>query len=102
MVSLEDVPAAKKSLGLKLIGTVAGDDATTSFAIIDNKTSRKQELYHQGEKAGEVLIKRILRNKVIVDDNCRKRLSDLKMEIWVMNQLEDEDEVFEMAFDTEE
>ena len=34
-------------------------------------------------------------------DNYRKRLSDLKLEIWVYNQIEDEDEPFEMAFDTE-
>ncbi|MGB7065807.1 MAG: type II secretion system protein N, partial [Syntrophobacteria bacterium] len=38
-VSLEDIPAAEKSLGLKLVGTVVGDDAATSFAIIDNKTT---------------------------------------------------------------
>jgi hypothetical protein len=69
-VSLEGIPTAEKSLGLKLIGTVAGDDAETSFAIIENKTTRKQELYHEGDKAGDVLIKKILRNKVIVD-SCR-------------------------------
>ena len=66
-ISLEDIPAAGESLGLKLVGTVAGDDAATSFAIIDNKKTRKQELYHEGDKAGDVLIKRILRNRVIID-----------------------------------
>jgi len=66
-VSLEDIPAAGEGLGLKLVGTVAGDDAATSFAIIDNKKTRKQELYHEGDKAGDVLIKRILRNIVIID-----------------------------------
>ena len=79
-VSLEDIPTAEKSLGLKLIGTVAGDDSTMSFAIIDNKTTRKQELYHEGDKAGEVLIKRILRNKVIVDAGRGEELLALELE----------------------
>jgi general secretion pathway protein C len=79
-VSLEDIPAAEKNLGLKLIGTVAGDDAETSFAIIDNKSTRKQELYHEGDKAGEVLIKKILRNKVIVDAGRGEELLALELE----------------------
>jgi len=79
-VSLEDIPNAEKSLGLKLIGTVAGDDPATSFAIIDNKTTRKQELYHEGDKAGDVLIKKILRNKVIVDAGRGEELLALELE----------------------
>ena len=79
-VSVEDIPTAEKSLGLKLIGTVAGDDAETSFAIIDNKKTRKQELYHEGDKAGEVLIKKILRNKVIIDAGRGEELLALELE----------------------
>jgi len=79
-VSLEDVPTADKSLGLKLVGTVAGDDAATSFAIIDNNKTRKQEIYHEGDKAGDVLIKKILRNKVIVDAGKGEELLALELE----------------------
>ena len=79
-VSLEGIPAAEKNLGLKLVGTVAGDDSETSFAIIDNKKTRKQELYHEGDKAGEVLIKRILRNNVIVDAGRGEELLVLELE----------------------
>jgi general secretion pathway protein C len=79
-VSVEDIPPAEKSLGLKLVGTVVGDDAATSFAIIDNKTTRKQELYQEGDKAGEVLIKKILRNKVIVDAGRGEELLALELE----------------------
>jgi type II secretion system protein C len=79
-VSVEDIPTAEKNLGLKLIGTVASDNPATSFAIIDNKTTRKQELYHEGDKAGEVLIKRILRNKVIVDAGRGEELLTLELE----------------------
>jgi len=79
-VSLEGIPAAEKSLGLKLMGTVAGDDAATSFAIIDNETTHKQELYQEGDKAGDVLIKKILRNKVIVDAGRGEELLALELE----------------------
>lgn len=79
-VSLEDIPTAEKSLGLKLMGTVAGDDAATSFAIIDNKTTRRQELYQEGDKAGDVLIRKILRNKVIVDAGRGEELLTLELE----------------------
>jgi general secretion pathway protein C len=79
-VSLEDVPTADETLGLKLVGTVAGDDPETSFAIIDNKNTRKQELYQEGDKAGEVLIKKILRNKVIVDSGKGEELLALELE----------------------
>jgi len=79
-VSVEDVPTADKSLGLKLVGTVAGDDSATSFAIIDNIRTRKQELYHEGDRAGDVLIKKILRNKVIVDAGRGEELLALELE----------------------
>jgi general secretion pathway protein C len=79
-LSVEDIPTAEKGLGLKLVGTVAGDDSATSFAVIDNKKTRKQELYHEGDKAGEVLIKKILRSKVIVDAGKGEELLALELE----------------------
>ena len=62
------------------MGTVAGDDSATSFAIIDNETTRQQELYQEGDKAGDVLIKKILRNKVIVDAGRGEELLALELE----------------------
>jgi general secretion pathway protein C len=62
------------------MGTVAGDDPATSFAIIDNKTTRQQELYQEGDKAGDVLIKKILRNKVIIDAGRGEELLALELE----------------------
>ena len=79
-IPVENFPTADASLGLKLVGTVAGDDPETSFAIIDNKNTRKQELYQEGDKAGEVLIKKILRNKVIVDSGKGEELLALELE----------------------
>jgi len=66
-ISLEKMSLAARDLGLALVGTVVADDPRKSFAIVDNRSSGKQELYREGDRVGHVLIKKILRNKVIVD-----------------------------------
>ena len=48
------------------MGTVVVDDSKRSIAIIDNCKTREQEAYHEGDQANEVLIKKVLRNKVII------------------------------------
>lgn len=66
-ISLEKMSLAARDLGLALVGTVGADDPRKSVAIVDNRSSGKQELYREGDRVGQVLIKKILRNKVIVD-----------------------------------
>lgn len=66
-ISLEKMSFAARDLGLALVGTVVADDPQKSVAIVDNRSSGKQELYHEGDRVGQVLIKKILRNKIIVD-----------------------------------
>lgn len=80
------------------------DDAHKAQKVVSSRIKFKNKINHSWQvRRDNILapVEKIL-NKDIVDENCRKRISDLKMEIWIMNQLEDEDEVFEMAFDTEE
>lgn len=66
-ISSEKIPFAVKDLGLSLVGTVVSDDPRKSVAIIGNRNTQKQEICREGDRLGEVLIKKILRNKVIVD-----------------------------------
>jgi type II secretion system protein C len=65
-VFLEKIALAKKDLGLELVGTVVADDPKLSRAIIDNRNIRKQEAYREGDTAGDVRIKKILRNNVVI------------------------------------
>lgn len=65
--SLEEIAFPGRNLGIRLVGTVVADDPRKSVAIVDNRSSGKQELYREGDEVGQVLIKKILRNKVIVD-----------------------------------
>jgi type II secretion system protein C len=61
------LPLASKSLGLRLVGTVVAQNAERNLAIIEHESSRKQKIYHEGDSAGPVRIKRIERNEVIID-----------------------------------
>ena len=65
-ISLDKIALAKKDLGLELVGTVVADNPFLSRAIIDNSKTREQETYREGDNAGKVKIKRILRNNVII------------------------------------
>jgi general secretion pathway protein C len=65
-ISLEKIALAKKDLGLELVGTVVADDPKLSRAIIDNRKTREQEAYREGDSAGKVKIKKILRNNVVI------------------------------------
>ena len=65
-IALAKLAPAKKGLGLELVGTVVADDPRMSRAIIDNRSIRKQEVYREGENAGKVKIKKILRNNVVI------------------------------------
>jgi len=65
-IALAMLAPAKKGLGLELVGTVVADDPRLSRAIIDNRSIRKQEAYREGDSAGKVKIKKILRNNVVI------------------------------------
>jgi type II secretion system protein C len=65
-ISLDKLALAKKDLGLELMGTVVADNPRLSRAIIDNRSIRKQEAYREGDTAGKVKIKKILRNNVVI------------------------------------
>ncbi len=66
-VSLEGIPLAKKSQGLKLVGTVVAVEPEENLAFIETRRSRRQEAYREGDRVDEALIKRILRNNVIIN-----------------------------------
>ncbi len=67
-------------LDVKLWGTVTGD-IKNSYAIIEKtKSGRKksQNLYHVGDELQNAVIKKILREKVILDINGDKKLLEME------------------------
>jgi general secretion pathway protein C len=48
------------------VSTAVADNSELSRAFIDNLSAREQRAYREGERAGKVLIKKIMRNKVII------------------------------------
>jgi general secretion pathway protein C len=72
----EELP--ETDLKLKLWGTVIGG-VDKAYAVIEETTSRKQNLYREGEAIQRAIVKRILRKKVILSLDGRNEI--LSMEI---------------------
>ena len=70
-VVLDDMPVALKSLGLRLVGTVVANKPEESSAIIEDQSTRKQEVYQEGDRVKQALIKRILRHNVVINTGRR-------------------------------
>ncbi|MCG6918838.1 MAG: hypothetical protein LJE89_14995 [Deltaproteobacteria bacterium] len=70
-VDIEGMPVAVQSLGLKLVGTVVANKPDESSAIIEDLTSRKQEVYREGDEVKNTRIKKILRHNVIINTGTR-------------------------------
>jgi len=79
-IVVETIAPAEKKLGLKLVGTVVADNPKLSRAFIDNRSTRKQEAYRVGDQAGDVLIKKILRNTVIITTQEGDKLLTVEIE----------------------
>lgn len=79
-VSLEGIPVAVKSLGLKLVGTVVANIPEDSSAIIEDLSTRKQEVYHEGDQVKQARIKRILRHNVIINTGTRDMVLTMEPE----------------------
>jgi len=77
-VNLDQIPLAVKNLGLKLVGTVFTGVPAESLAFIEDLSGRKQEAYREGDRVKQVLVKKILRQSVII--NTGKRDEMLAME----------------------
>ena len=65
-IAIKKLALADKDLGLDLVGTVVSEDSNMSLAIIDNRKTRDQEAYREGDTAGDVRIKKIFRSKVVI------------------------------------
>ncbi len=71
VVNLNDIPLALKSLGLKLVGTVFTGVSSENLAFIEDLSVRKQEVYREGDRVKQVLVKKILRQSVIINSGKR-------------------------------
>jgi general secretion pathway protein C len=79
-IVLDTIATADKELGLRLIGTVVTDDPTKNLAIIYNTDTRQQDPYHEGDAAGEVLIKKVLRENVLITTKHGDKLLTVEIE----------------------
>jgi type II secretion system protein C len=59
------VESAMAQLGIKLLGTVAGDQAV-SFAVLKDSKTDKQDIYQEGDTIQGARLEKILANRVVV------------------------------------
>ncbi len=64
----------KTQLRLSLWGTVAGNDESDCWAVIEDQAKRKQMLYRVGEQVRGATIKAIYRNRVILTLNGKDQV----------------------------
>ena len=64
--------ASRSGAGLKLIGTAVADEPELSMAIVEIRGTRKHRYIREGEWVGDIRIKKILRNRLIVDDGNKE------------------------------
>jgi type II secretion system protein C len=85
-IVIEKLAPAKQDLGLRLVGTAVADNPRLSRAFIDNRLTGEQEAYREGDQAGEVLIKKIRRNKVIIATREGDRLLTVEIQTTAKGQ----------------
>lgn len=57
---------ADQDLGFKLVGTVVADDPSKNFAIIEIQSTGNQGAYREGDRLGEVVLKKILSGQIVI------------------------------------
>jgi len=65
---------AEQNLGLKLVGTAVTDNPSKNFAIIENQSTGNQGAYREGDRVGEIVIKKILSGQVVIGTNMGDRI----------------------------
>lgn len=60
-------PIVLKDSALKLVGTAVTRDPEKRMAVIEDLKSRRQWSFHEGDRAGETLIKSIRRDHIVID-----------------------------------
>ncbi|KUG30046.1 hypothetical protein ASZ90_000058 [hydrocarbon metagenome] len=68
-ISAEGLPLAPATVGIALAGTMIRPDGFDNMAVIFDKKTGKQNIFHEGDLVGKILIKRILRHKVVIEEN---------------------------------
>ena len=64
---VDEIPTADASVGLRLVGTVVTENSVKSLAIVNREDTGQQEACWEGSRLGQVLIKKIFQDKVIID-----------------------------------
>jgi type II secretory pathway component PulC len=62
-----EIPLADAGIGLRLVGTVVAENSGKSVAIVGHEGTGQQEACWEGSSIGQVVIKKIFQDRVIID-----------------------------------
>jgi len=79
-VAIDVESLTETRLRLKLWGTVSGGGETVSWAIIEDETTRKQDLYGVGDTVQQAIIKLVLRDRVVMSYKGRDEVLMMEKE----------------------
>lgn len=65
-VALEKIGIAGNDVGLRLLGTTISSNRLLNHAVVEVTKNRSQEIVSEGDRVAAVVIKRIVRNNVII------------------------------------
>lgn len=72
--ALSQTEASGGDLGLRLVGTAVSDNPEQSLAVMEDQATGEQGAYSEGDRLGEVLIKKILFGKVVFDTGTGEQI----------------------------
>ena len=76
--NIEALEPTELKLRLKGTGTMAGSGNENSYAVIEDLTARSENLYRQGDTVQNAVIKKVLREKVILQVNDKDEILEME------------------------
>ena len=76
--SVQIAPSAAKDLAVRLMGTIV-DEAGGSYAILEDRTAKTQDIYRIGDVIGDVRLDSIEQNRVVVLSDDVRHVLDLDL-----------------------
>jgi type II secretory pathway component PulC len=75
---LQNIPMTNSIANMRLVGTILSEDDHASIAIINDATTNKEALYHEGDTIGGIRILKIMRRQVLLKNSQEEMVLTMK------------------------
>jgi hypothetical protein len=74
---ITNIPPPGPNIGWRLVGNAVTDGPSGSFAIMEYQSTSRQGAFREGDRLGELRIKKILPDRVVIDTRNGKEMLSL-------------------------